>query len=80
MGYWKRIRKIETDQGLDIRAIRAIDNDLGTFKSTVLVSVPSTMISAIEAYTAAELQTFIEANCDVSAIEDGLAQTSYPSE
>lgn len=79
MGYWKRIRRTETDQGLDIRAIRAVDTDLGTFKSTVLITVPNDMIDIVEGYTASELQSYVEQRCDIDAIEDGLAQTEYPS-
>lgn len=79
MGYWQRIRRIETDQGLDIRAIRAVDGELGTFKSTVLITVPNDMIDIVEGYTELELQSYVEQRCDIEKIEDGLVQTEYTS-
>lgn len=80
MGYWKKIRKIETDQGVDVRAIRAVSNSLGEFKSTVLISVSSELVDDVMDYTQEQLQTFVEQNCDIDAIEDGLAQSAYPEE
>lgn len=80
MGYWKRIKLIDNVTDAHIRAVRAVDNDLGTFTSDVLIGVPESDIDTVDGYSATELEAYVEAHCDISAIEDGLAQTAYPSE
>ena len=80
MAYWKRIKLIDNVDHAFIKAIRAIDNDLGTFTRDVIVGVPDQAIDTVEQYTSQQLQDYVENKVSLSSIDEGLASNEYPPE
>ena len=77
---WSKIFTQQNQGHLEVVGIRSDSNDLGTFKKNVLVIVNDELEDTVEGYSASELQTFLEANCDLTVIDNGLLPTALPTE
>ena len=79
--FWKKITRKTTNEGnLEVLAVRAETNSLGTFKRNLTILVSDAMEDTVEAYTPEELQTFVESSCDMAELDTGLTADSYPTE
>lgn len=78
--FWKKITRKTTNEGnLEVLAVRAETNSLGTFKRNLTILVSDAMEDTVEAYTPEELQSFVESSCDLASLDTGLAADSYPT-
>ena len=78
---WKKIFKTILPNGsLVVTGIRTNTNNLGTFKSSVVIQISDNMEEEVDAYTTSQLQTFVENNCDVDGLDEGLNPSSLPTD
>lgn len=77
---WSKIFTQQNQGHLEVIGIRSDSNDLGTFKRNVLVVVDDALEATVEGYSASELQTFLEASCDLTGVDNGLLPTALPTE
>ena len=79
--FWNKITRRTNNEGnLEVLAVRAETNSLGTFKRNLTILVSDAMEDTVEAYTPEELQTFVESSCDLTSLDAGLSTNSYPTE
>ena len=72
---WKKIFKTILPNGsLVVTGIRTNTNNLGTFKSSVVIQISDNMEEEVDAYT------FVENNCDVDGLDEGLNPSSLPTD